>query len=132
MSEFRFKEKKEEFRIEVKKDREDGSEESRDLVFFISLKDYGFIKTIRDAEKNLAAIESMDSNIGKLDGQYAEEKKLFEMLAPGQWESFFAYLNGNLNDMAYLIKYMAEVVTEKISKAKLGSIAPMVPDGESV
>ncbi len=132
MEEFKFKEKKNEVKLSVKKERADGTVDEKVLVFDCSPTNYRFIKRATEAGKALESAMKGGLKPADIDEALAAERMAFELVAPGQWDEYFTFLGEDLEDMIMLIRLMIMTIRDKGIAAKKAEIAPAVGDGEQV
>lgn len=132
MAEYRFNEKKNEIRLQVKKARIDGGEEEKVLVFDCAPTNYGFIRKARAAGERILEISKDQSSFVQLEELFEAEKMAFETVAPGKWEEYFEFLDGSLSDMSALLLLMVQTVTAKCVEEKRKAVSAAVEDGESI
>ena len=137
MAEFRFREKKTEVRLSVKKEKSDGTEVEKVLVFDCSPQNYSFINRIAKAAADLRVkmqgyqkeAEDSQGSIGLVSAIVGAEKEIFEATAPGKWDEYFAFLDEDVQDMADLIGLMVNTIVEKGTAEKKKTIESKAPDG---
>lgn len=132
MAEILFNQRKSEVKLAVKKQNNDGTIEEKDLVFDCAATNYSFIKRAVAAGKKISAALAGGIDADKVDAVLAAEREAFEVLAPGRWDEFFAFLDEDVEYMAQLAREMLETARSKGVEAKAADVAPVVPDGESV
>lgn len=128
MAEFNFKSKKNEVKLAVRKD----GEEVKELVFDCSPTNYRFIKRAAAAGRAIESALSEGLTVDHIDDIVKAEREAFEVMAPGQWDEYFEFLDEDVGNIAQLIKMMLETVRAKGIEAKADAVAPAVPDGEQV
>lgn len=137
--EFRFKQKKNEVVLAVKRENADGSIDQKDLSFDCSPTNYAYVARVMAAGISLKKkMREMKDKETKGDIEQASsliietinaEKETFEAMAPGKWGEFFEFLGSDIENMSELIGVMVETITAKGSSAKKESIKTQAPDG---
>lgn len=132
MEEFRFKERSNIIRLSVKKERGDGTEDAKVLVFDCSPTNYRFIKRAAEAGKMLESAIKGGLRPSAIDDVVEAERAAFELVAPKEWEEYFQFLDEDVEDMALLLKLMLSTIREKGIEAKKADIVPQAGDGEAI
>ena len=131
MAEIRFKAKKNEVRLNVIIECEDG-EKSKELVFNCSPNDYGYITKIVKVFQEMEKLMIGKMTIDKTGKMLEAERSVFEAAAPGRWDEFIEFVDNDIEYMAQLIALMVQTIREKGTATKIADITPVVPDGETV
>lgn len=131
MADFHFKPKKTDIVLRVEREGENGEVESRDLAFECSVSNYSFIKNVIGWGEEISMLSKSISEKSILS-IIEKEKQVFEAIAPGQWDEFFAFLDEDIAFMTQLVGLVTNKVIEKGFESKKAEIEPEVPGGEEV
>lgn len=130
---FNFKSKTANLKINVKKELEDGTVVEKVLSFDCSPSNSIIIRKAVDAGKKLESIKMEDLEkmdfIDALEAASFKGKEAFEILAPGRWDEFFEYVEGDVEVMMKLLASMATAVRNKGVEQKVKSVISDAPDG---
>lgn len=132
MEEFKFKQKKNEIVLSVKKELLDGTETEKILRFDCSPKNYQFIKEVSAASKKITEASKGQDGLEKISRLFEAGRDTFELMAPGKWGEFLQFLDDDMEDMISLLQLMVETVKNKGREAKMEEIAPAAPDESEV
>jgi len=128
MEEFRAKRKEFTVELGVTMEKPDGTEERKVLSFDCTPENYTWMTSVLELGESL---KELDFNVELVKG-YKHLKELlengFNIVAPGQFNTYFEFMNEDVNDCMVLLQKMIETVVTKSVELKKKIILTAIPE----